>query len=251
MRGKGGSVIALEGVHFSYRVNSRPVSALRNLASRKFASPTLHISQVDAVRNVTLTIRQGESVGIIGRNGSGKSTILKLMSGALKPTSGVVQVSGEVGTLLSIGSGFKKELTGRENALLIGLARGFSKRKMELKMEEIADFADLGRFFDLPVRTYSTGMKARLGFALAATDEPNILLIDEALATGDRTFRNRAQARMRSIQESAGTIVMVSHSLGTIRQQCSRVLWISQGAVVRDGDAASVIEAYTTESQEC
>lgn len=237
-------VIELTQTSLTYRVvKERPHSGL----ARHFpwASHWKTTHGVKAVREIDLKINHGETVGVIGSNGAGKSTLLRLMAGILKPSSGTVQTHGTVSTLLSLGVGFRPQLTGRENAVLAGLAAGITKKDVLSRIDSILDFADIGEFADLPVRTYSSGMNTRLGFAVASSMTPDILLIDEALSAGDAEFKSRAQERIRELITEASTLVLVSHSMKAITDLCDRVIWVDRGQIKLDGSAKQVTDAYT------
>jgi lipopolysaccharide transport system ATP-binding protein len=198
-----------------------------------------------ALRNVTLEIRQGEVVGIIGRNGAGKSTLLKILSRITDPTTGRIGVKGRVASLLEVGTGFHPDLTGRENIWLNGAILGMTRREIARQFDEIVDFAGVEKFIDTPVKRYSTGMYVRLGFAVAAHLNPEILLIDEILAVGDGEFQKKCLGKMREVATGAGrTILFVSHQLASIVALCSRACLLQEGRVEADGDAKSVVELY-------
>jgi ABC-type polysaccharide/polyol phosphate transport system ATPase subunit len=197
-----------------------------------------------ALRNINLTVNRGEVMGIIGPNGAGKSTLLQVVSRILKPTEGRVWVRGQIAPLLGIGAGFHQELTGRENVFLNGTLLGFSRSEMEEKFERIVDFAELWDFIDAPLRTYSTGMRARLGFAVATDTKPDILIIDEVLSVGDEAFREKSTNRMREFFEGGTTILLVSHSMSTIQELCHKVAWIHKGNIQMLGNTKKVVKAY-------
>lgn len=197
-----------------------------------------------ALKNVNLTIKKGEILGIIGRNGSGKSTLLKIVTGILTQTSGHCLVNGGVSPLLSLTAGFNPELTGLENVYLNGTLRGYSKKEIDAKKEEILSFAEIGDFIDQPVKTYSSGMIARLGFAAAVQIEPEILILDEVLSVGDELFRRKCFARMEELFESGSTILYVSHSLSSINSLCSRAILLDKGELILDGPPKFVTMHY-------
>jgi lipopolysaccharide transport system ATP-binding protein len=198
-----------------------------------------------ALRNVSLEIRQGEVVGIIGRNGAGKSTLLKILSRITNPTTGRIGVKGRIASLLEVGTGFHPDLTGRENIWLNGAILGMTRREIAKQFDEIVDFAGVEKFIDTPVKRYSTGMYVRLGFAVAAHLNPEILLIDEVLAVGDGEFQKKCLGKMREVATGAGrTILFVSHQLASIVALCSRACLLQEGCVEADGDARSVVELY-------
>ncbi len=202
------------------------------------------VREVNAVRSVSLEVPQGTVLGVVGANGAGKSTLLRAIAGILPPTEGRVEVHGKVSTLLALGVGFKGELTGRENVVLGGLAAGLSRSEVMAKFEEIADFAELGEFIDFPMRTYSSGMYGRLAFSVAVNMDPDILLIDEALSTGDARFRQKSFAKMRDLCDEARTIMLVSHGMNAIRKLCSEAIWMHEGKIVMRDEREAVIDAY-------
>jgi ABC-type polysaccharide/polyol phosphate transport system ATPase subunit len=203
-----------------------------------------------ALDNVSLTINKGEAFGIIGPNGAGKSTLLKVMATTLKPTEGTVNVYGKTSTLLSLGLGMNHELSGRRNVYLGGLAAGLRKVEIDRKLDDIIAYADIGEAIDRPVKTYSSGMFARLAFSVAMAIEPNIVLLDEVLAVGDEAFREKSLQTMRDLLANAGTIVFVSHALANVEEFCDRTMWLDQGQIQMMGDSAPVIEAYKTSAQQ-
>ncbi|MGB9723159.1 MAG: ABC transporter ATP-binding protein [Chloroflexia bacterium] len=197
-----------------------------------------------ALREVSFAVEPGETLGIIGENGSGKSTTLKLISRILEPTSGRITVNGRVSALLELGAGFHPDLTGRENIYLNASLLGFSRREIRRKTESIIAFAELERFIDIPVRHYSSGMFMRLGFAIAIHVDPDILLTDEVLAVGDESFQRKCLEKIAELQRSGKTILFVSHDMNAVRSLCSRVLWLHQGRVQDLGDPNRVVDAY-------
>lgn len=196
-----------------------------------------------ALRDVNLTIYEGESLGVIGRNGSGKSTISMIISGSLQPDSGTVTVNGRV-QLLALGIGFRPTMTGRENVMISGCILGLSRREIKAKMDEIEEFAELGDFFDEPVKIYSAGMRSRLGFAVSTAVNPDILILDEVMSTGDAAFRRKANERMEEMRARTKTVIIVSHNPGLLRELCSRVVWLEKGCLVMDGCAEEVLPVY-------
>lgn len=197
-----------------------------------------------ALKGINVKIGKGETIGFIGSNGSGKSTMLKLIAGILKPTSGSVNVKGRLSALIELGAGFHPEISGRENIYINGIMLGLSKNQIRDKFDEIVDFADIREFIDNPVRTYSSGMFMRLGFAVAVHVNPDILLIDEVLAVGDQTFVHKCLERIFDFKRRGKTIVVVSHDLGAVERLCSRAVWLSQGVQKQEGDAREIIGSY-------
>ena len=200
--------------------------------------------QPSGVRNISLEVRQGEVLGIIGRNGSGKSTLLKMMAGVFPPDSGTIATRGSVSLLAGVGVGFHKELTGRENAYLYGALMGRTTEQIDGLIEEIQSFAELDHHFDRPIRTYSSGMKSRLGISVATAFKPDLLLIDEVLGVGDASFRKKSEKRVKDMISESGTVVIVSHSLGMLKTICDRIIVLDSGSVLHKGDVESGLELY-------
>ncbi len=200
-----------------------------------------------ALADVTVAINKGEAFGVIGSNGAGKSTLLKVMAKTLKPDEGTVNVYGKTSTLLSLGLGMKPDLSGRRNVYLGGLAAGLRKREIDEKFDSIVDYADIGEAIDRPVKTYSSGMFSRLAFSVAMAIEPNIMLLDEVLAVGDESFRDKSMQTMKDLLADAGTIIFVSHSLPAVEEFCDRALWLDHGRVQSVGPSRDVIVQYKAE----
>lgn len=203
--------------------------------------------EIVALDDVSLTIVKGEAFGVIGSNGAGKSTLLKVIAKTLKPTSGTVNVYGKTSTLLSLGLGMKPELSGRRNVYLGGLAAGLRKAEIDEKFDSIVEYADIGAAINRPVKTYSSGMFSRLAFSVAMAIEPNILLLDEVLAVGDESFRQKSLDTMKGLLENAGTIVFVSHALVNVVDFCDRTMWLDQGRIRMIGPSDEVVETYKAE----
>lgn len=200
-----------------------------------------------ALRDVSFTMDRGESVALIGRNGSGKSTILKLIAGVTAPTKGEVRVAGRVSPLIELGAGFHPDLTGRENVHLNACLLGMSAREIAAEFESIVDFAELWEFIDTPVKRYSSGMYVRLAFAVAVHSSPEVLLVDEVLAVGDTFFQEKCLEKMRDFQSRGTTIVVVSHDLQLVQEFCERAIWLEHGRIVGEGAAAEVAQQYSHE----
>jgi ABC-type polysaccharide/polyol phosphate transport system ATPase subunit len=203
-----------------------------------------------ALRNVTFAVRAGETVGVIGKNGAGKSTLLLVLAGILRPDEGSVRTFGRTSTLLTLGAGFDGELTGRENVFLAGAFLGLSRAQLEQGFDEIVDFAELGAFIDVPLRKYSNGMRARLGFAIAAHVEPDVLLLDEVLGVGDASFQRKSTAKLHEMMDSAKAIVVVSHQMPFVQETCSKVLWLHEGRVAAWGEPSEVIGRYLSAAEQ-
>jgi len=197
-----------------------------------------------ALDNASFDIRKGEAVGLIGKNGAGKSTLLKIVTGVTFPTSGEVTVNGTVAALLELTAGFSVEMTGRENIYLKGYILGYSKEEMRQMEDKIIDFAELGEYIDQPLRTYSSGMRTRLGFAINVNSEPDILVVDEALSVGDADFRKKCSAKIKDLVQGGVTVMFVSHSMGSVKELCDRVIYIKAGKVVFDGETEEAINTY-------
>ena len=204
--------------------------------------------QPSGVRNISLEINQGEVLGIIGRNGSGKSTLLKMMAGVFPPDSGTISTRGSVSLLAGVGVGFHKELTGRENAYLYGALMGRTTEQIDELIEEIQSFAELDHHFDRPIRTYSSGMKSRLGISVATAFKPDLLLIDEVLGVGDASFRKKSEERVKEMIAESGTVVIVSHSLGMLKKICDKIVWIDQGCIKKIGEPEEILKQYNQET---
>jgi ABC-type polysaccharide/polyol phosphate transport system ATPase subunit len=235
--------IRLENVTQRFRLIQERPNTLREVFAHLFRSRTSY-HDFEALKHVSFTIGDGEVVGVVGRNGSGKSTILKIIAGVYKPTAGSVNVTGQVAALIELGAGFHPDLTGRENIVLNGLLLGLSKREIAAREQRIIDFAELSEFIDSPIKQYSTGMYMRLGFAIATEVDPDILLIDEILAVGDYAFQQKCQARIDEFRRHGKTIIFVSHDELSVRRICQRALLIQDGRLVADGATDQVLEQY-------
>jgi lipopolysaccharide transport system ATP-binding protein len=200
--------------------------------------------EFEAVKHISFQISKGEVVGLVGRNGSGKSTILKLVAGVYTPTSGRVEIHGSIAPLIELGAGFHHELTGRENIMLNGLLLGLSKRQVQEREARIIEFAELGEFIDSPIKQYSSGMYVRLAFSVATEVDPDILIVDEILSVGDGGFREKCFDRIRQFRNSGKTILMVSHDMATMSNFCSRLLLIHQGRLIEEGGPSRVVSRY-------
>ena len=221
--------------------NIKAYSIKKNLLRLK----KVHVEEFRAVRGVTFSVPQGQILGIIGKNGSGKSTLLRAIAGIFCPDEGTIDLKGHTVSLLSIGVGFQKEITGRENILLSGMLLGFSEEEIRAKMPQIIDFAELGKFIDMPVKTYSSGMHSKLAFAITANLETEIMLIDEVLSVGDERFKKKSYAKMKElISNKERTVVIVSHNISTLQELCDKVMWMHDGEIKRIGDPQSVLEEY-------
>lgn len=197
-----------------------------------------------ALKNINLKINKGESIGIVGTNGSGKSTLLKLVTGVVTPTTGTIKTDGKIAALLELGAGFNPEYTGIENIYLNGTMMGYTEDEMKKRVPDIIEFADIGEFINQPVKSYSSGMFARLAFAVSINVEPDILIVDEALSVGDTRFQVKCIDKMRELQESGTTILFVTHAIEQIKRFCTRAIWIKNGELIEDGEASQVVDLY-------
>ena len=228
-------------LHVKYRVYADRRPRLREVVSSGFRRPTYR--EIHAVKGVSIEAKHGEAIGVIGHNGSGKSTLLMAMAGLLPPTEGAVYASGRP-TLLGVSAALRPGVSGRRNIIVGGLALGMTMDEIAARMDDIIEFTGLEEFIDLPIRTYSSGMRARLHFAIATAVRPEILLIDEALATGDEDFRSRSKARISELIDEAGTVFLVSHSLDVVEENCPRSIWLDHGELLMDDDTDAVTAAY-------
>lgn len=250
VRELGGPCLIVDDIHVKYRVfggkrhatgGERP-TLLRRLL-RRTSAHLQPVREIHALRGVSFVAQHGEAIGIIGRNGSGKSTLLRAVAGLVPLASGAVYISGQA-SLLGVNAALMQGLTGERNIMIGGLALGLSKSEVRERMADIVEFAGIGDFVYQPMQAYSSGMGARLRFAISSAARPDILMIDEALATGDAEFRAKSKERIDAIRDQAGTIFLVSHSLKAIQQMCTRVLWIDRGELRMDGPTEEVCEAY-------
>ncbi len=236
-------IIDLRDVTIRFNMATEKVDNLKEYFV-KLVKRQLMFQEFLALKDVTLQIRPGEAWGLVGANGAGKSTMLKLISGILKPYKGTVQVNGTIAPLIELGAGFDMELTARENIFLNGTLLGHSKKFMEEHFDEIVDFAEIRDFLDVPLKNYSSGMQARIGFSIATMVRPDILVVDEILSVGDFRFREKCNRRMEEMLAAGTTLLLVSHSIEDIRNMCTHAAWIDHGILKMTGDAETVTEAY-------
>ncbi len=241
------AVITVQNVSKSFRLYKERNQSLKATIMR---GRRAGYEEFLALDDVSAEVAQGTTVGFIGENGSGKSTLLKCMARIIRPDSGRISVDGKVSALLELGAGFHPELSGRENVYLNGTILGLSTRELDRKFDDIVSFAGLERFIDSPVKNYSSGMYVRLGFSVAINVDPDVLLVDEVLAVGDEQFQNRCAEKFADLRAAGKTIVLVSHSLGSVRAMCDHVVWLAHGRVRRAGDAAEVLDEYVGEMRE-
>ena len=233
--------IQVEGLTKVYHLYNKPSDRLRETFSIKKKK---YSKEHYALKNINLSIKKGESVGIVGTNGSGKSTLLKLVTGVVTPTTGMIKTEGKIAALLELGAGFNPEYTGIENIYLNGTMMGYTEEEMKKRVPDIVEFADIGEFIEQPVKSYSSGMFARLAFAVSINVEPDILIVDEALSVGDTRFQVKCIDKMRELQEKGTTILFVTHAVEQIKRFCTRAIWIKSGEIVEDGEASQVVDLY-------
>jgi len=235
--------VRVNDLSITYRTTFERKPTLKQALIR-FGRGQRAVKEIEAIKNVSFQVRTGTAMGIIGSNGSGKSTLMRAMAGILPPTSGSIEVWGRASTLLALGVGFNHDLSGRENIILGGLASGLSRRDVEERADEVAEWTELGDFIDMPMQTYSSGMSARVGFSVAVHMKPDILMIDEALSTGDAHFREKATAKMAELRESARAMFVVSHGLDSIKEMCNEAMWLDRGKLMMRGEPADVVDSY-------
>ena len=236
-------IIEVNDVSMRFRMANDRISSFKEFAIAKLTGK-LEYKEFEALKHVSFDVQRGEVVGLIGHNGAGKSTMLKVISGILKPTEGSVTVRGNIAPMLELGSGFDFDMTGRENIFLNGAILGYSKEFLESKYQEIVDFSEIGQFMDMPLRNYSSGMIARLAFSVDAVVAPEVLIVDEVLAVGDADFQEKSRRRMMELMSGGTTVLFVSHQIKQIRDMCSRVVWLEHGEVKLFGDTEEVCDAY-------
>ena len=235
--------VRVNDLSITYRTTFERKPTLKQALIR-FGRGQRAVKEIEAIKNVSFQVRTGTTMGIIGSNGSGKSTLMRAIAGILPPTSGSIEVWGRASTLLALGVGFNHDLSGRENIILGGLASGLSRRDVEERADEVAEWTELGDFIDMPMQTYSSGMSARVGFSVAVHMKPDISMIDEALSTGDAHFREKATAKMAELRESARAMFVVSHGLDSIKEMCNEAMWLDRGKLMMRGEPADVVDSY-------
>jgi ABC-type polysaccharide/polyol phosphate transport system ATPase subunit len=233
------------GVRYNLRLTRKTTvrDSFKNLAKRK-EGPT----SFWALRDVTFRVQHGESLAVIGPNGAGKSTLLQVLAGIIAPSEGSIHVVGKISSLLTLGAGFDQELTGRDNILLAGAFLGMEHKDMEARLPGIIDFADIGEFIDAPIKTYSSGMRARLGFSISTAVDPDVLLLDEVLATGDAVFRAKSKERIKELTHAAKGIVLVTHDMQWVTEFCNRAMLLDHGHVISEGNPADVVALHQERS---
>ena len=237
------TMIEVQNVTMRFHMNSDRILSLKEFVTTALRGK-LKYDTFTALEQVSFQVKRGETLGLIGRNGAGKSTMLKIISGILKPTEGEVHCYGNVVPMLELGSGFDFDLTGRENIFLNGAILGYSREFLESRYEEILAFSELGEFIHSPIRNYSSGMLARLAFSIATVVRPEILIVDEILSVGDADFQAKSRRRMTELMSGGATVLFVSHDLSQIREMCNRVMWLEHGRVKLCGETDEVCSAY-------
>ena len=232
--------VKIDDVSVTYRMSLDRRPTLKGRLTRRHQG----FREIEAVKNLSLEVPRGTVMGVMGANGAGKSTLMRCIAGILPPTAGRIEVVGKVSTLLALGVGFNRDITGRENVVLVGLAAGLSRDELREKYDEIVEFAELEDFMDMPMRAYSSGMFGRLGFSVAVNLDPDVLVVDEALSVGDARFKRKSFEKMRELCSESRTIVLVSHSLGAILDLADEAVWMDKGEMRMQGDPQEVIDAY-------
>jgi ABC-type polysaccharide/polyol phosphate transport system ATPase subunit len=240
------TVITFENVSKEFKLSKLAIRSLQEIFVNFLNKETRGRHRFWALKDVNFSVKAGETVGILGANGSGKSTILKLISRIFDPTAGIITISGRLSALLELGAGFHPDLTGRENIYLNGSILGFNRKAMNQKLDSIIEFADIGEFIDVPIRNYSSGMQMRLGFSVAVHVEPEIILVDEVLAVGDYSFQLKCLDKIRQMQRGGVTILFVSHDFEAVERLCSRALWLEDGILQAEGDVADILGQMRT-----
>lgn len=237
------NMIEVKNVTMKFRMSDEPINSLKEVFTTA-VSGKLKFNEFLAVDDLSFNLERGKTLGLIGKNGAGKSTTLKLISGIYKPTSGTIITRGNIVPMLELGAGFDLELTGKENIYLNGAILGYSKEYLESKYDEIVEFAEIEEFIDMPIRNYSSGMMARLAFSIASVVEPEILIVDEILAVGDAAFQEKSYNRMKELMSGGATVLFVSHNLEKIEEMCDQVIWMEKGKKIMAGDTKEVCEEY-------
>ena len=237
-------VISLSGVTVTYRLPKQIIRSFKEYAIHRLKAGRYDYEEFKALNNVDFHVKAGQAVGIIGRNGAGKSTLLKVIAGIIKPRAGTVSVRGRIAPLIELGAGFDPELTGRENVYLNGTLLGMSNKSLTEKLPGIIEFSELDDFIDAPLRTYSSGMVARLGFAVATDVDPDILIVDEILGVGDDAFQKKCKKRLDKFRDSGVTVLVVSHDMKQVREMCDEVYWLERGEIVGLGIPEKIVDMY-------
>lgn len=236
--------VKVEHVSVTYRTTFERTPTLKDAVTR-LGRGQRAVREVHALKDVSFNVPIGTALGIVGANGAGKSTLIRTLGGILPPTAGRIEVHGRISALLALGVGFNPNLSGTENVVLGGLANGLTRQQVAERAHDIAEFAEIGDFMDLPIRTYSSGMRSRLAFAVSVHMDPDILMIDEALSAGDAKFKEKAAAKMHELMETSRAMFLVSHALGSIKEMCTAAIWLHKGELMMQGSPEEVVAAYT------
>jgi ABC-type polysaccharide/polyol phosphate transport system ATPase subunit len=237
-------VVKVENVSMKFRMTKNKIDSIKEYCIKLFRGGVKY-SEFLALDSISFNVYKGERLGIIGHNGAGKSTLLKIIAGVMKPTNGKVSVLGSIAPLLELGAGFDGEFTGQENIYLNGAILGKNKKELDAAYDKIVEFANLGEFLYMPIKNYSSGMRAKLGFSIATSINPDILILDEVLGVGDRAFKKKSSAKMMDMINDGKTVIMVSHSIGQIKKICDRVIWLHKGKIKDMGDPERVCKEYS------
>ena len=236
-------MIEVKNVKMKFKMSDEPLNSLKEIFT-KAVTGKLKFNEFLAMDDISFNVEKGETLGLIGSNGAGKSTTLKVISGILKPTEGQIITRGNIVPMLELGAGFDLELTGRENIYLNGAILGYTQEYLDSKYEEIVDFAEIREFIDMPIRNYSSGMMARLAFSIASVVKPEILIVDEILSVGDAKFQEKSLNRMKELMSGGATVLFVSHDINKIEEMCDHVVWLEKGKVRQYGKAKTICKAY-------
>ncbi len=237
-------VLKVKDVSILFNLSKENVDNLKELLIKKIKGQKIRFNEFWALKNINFELEKGDRLGILGLNGAGKSTLLKIIAGVYKPTTGSVTRNGHMAPMIELGAGFDPNYTGRENIYLYGSVLGFSREFLESKYEEILEFSELGDFIDVPIKNYSSGMKARLGFSIATVVEPEILILDEVLSVGDAKFRKKCEKKMKGMFDHGVTVLFVSHSLEQVKRLCNKAILLEHGEIIAQGDIGEVAEVY-------
>lgn len=237
------TAVKVENVSVMFNLHKEKIDNIKEYVI-KFLKRKIRFTEFWALTDVSFEVKEGERIGILGFNGAGKSTLLKVIAGVLKPTKGSVQVNGVIAPLLELGAGFDMNYTGAENIYLYGATMGYSRKYIEERYQQIVDFAELGEFIDVPVKNYSSGMRARLGFAIATAVDPQVLILDEVLSVGDAKFKKKSEAKIMSMFDKGVTVLFVSHNTAQVRRLCTKAVLLEKGRVIASGTADEVCDIY-------
>ena len=248
----GNKKIALkvENISIRFNLSKEKVDNLKELIIKKLKGQKIHFNEFWALKNINFELQKGDRLGILGLNGAGKSTLLKVIAGVYKPTTGTVKRYGHIAPMIELGAGFDPNYTGRENVFLYGSVLGFSREFLEEKYDEILEFSELGEFIDVPIKNYSSGMRARLGFSIATVVEPEILILDEVLSVGDAKFRKKCERKMQKMFDHGVTVLFVSHSREQVKRLCNKAILLEHGQLIAQGDIDDVSEIYERKLEE-